>query len=105
MMPKSAHQTAFTPPCESNPNANVDGLPPLGMDGESIRQDFRHYYSHYLGRDKFCASAHYPYAALALTVRARLMERWKNTLLRLRRRPLQARLLHVPRVPDGARAQ
>jgi starch phosphorylase len=80
MIPKSGHQTAFTPPCESNPNANVNGLPPLGMDGESIRQDFRHYYSHYLGRDKFCDSPHYPYAALALTVRARLMERWKNTL-------------------------
>jgi starch phosphorylase len=79
-MPRSAHDNAFTPPCESNPDANVNGLPPLGMDADSVRQDFRHYFAHYLGRDKFCDSPHYPYAALALTLRARLMERWKCTL-------------------------
>ncbi|MCU0766507.1 MAG: glycogen/starch/alpha-glucan phosphorylase [Gammaproteobacteria bacterium] len=50
------------------------------MDADSVRQDFRHYFAHYLGRDKFCDSPHYPYAALALTLRARLMERWKCTL-------------------------
>jgi starch phosphorylase len=79
-MPFSTHHTAFTPPCDNNPDASVNGLPPLGMDADSVRQDFRHYFAHYLGRDKFCDSPHYPYAALALTLRARLMERWKCTL-------------------------
>jgi len=79
-MPLTSQQTAFTPPCESNPDAKtVNGLPPLGMDADSIREDFRHYYNHYLGRDKYCASAHYPYEALALALRARIMERWKKT--------------------------
>ena len=54
-------------------------LPPLPMDVPSLSKDFRHYYTHNLGRDKYCRSIHYHYAALALTVRDRLMERWKNT--------------------------
>ena len=78
-MPFSSHHDAFTPPCNSNPDAGINGLPPLGMDADSIREDFRHYYNHYLGRDKYCKSANYPYEALALTLRARIMERWKNT--------------------------
>jgi len=39
----------------------------------------RRYYSHTLGRDKHCRSAHYAFTALAFTLRDRLMERWKNT--------------------------
>ncbi|MBT1070595.1 glycogen/starch/alpha-glucan phosphorylase [Pelotalea chapellei] len=54
-------------------------LPPLPLDVPSLSEDFRHYYTHNLGRDKYCRSIHYHYAALALTVRDRLMERWKNT--------------------------
>ena len=54
-------------------------LPALPMDVPSLSKDFRHYYTHNLGRDKYCRSIHYHYAALALTVRDRLMERWKNT--------------------------
>jgi len=57
----------------------LNGLPPLGMDAASVQEDFRHYYAHYLGRDKYCCDPHYYYEALALTLRARLMERWKNT--------------------------
>jgi len=57
----------------------INGLPPLGMDSASIKDDYRHYYSHYLGRDKNCLNMHYHYEALALSLRARLMERWKNT--------------------------
>jgi starch phosphorylase len=78
-MPLSAFDTNLTPPAEINPDAKVNGLPPLGMNADSIREDFRHYFNHFLGRDKHCTSAHYPYAALAFTLRARLMERWKNT--------------------------
>ena len=54
-------------------------LPPLGMKKKDITLDFRHHYSHTLARDKKCQSAFYSYTALALTVRDRLMERWKNT--------------------------
>jgi starch phosphorylase len=54
-------------------------VPPLAMDVAGITRGFRHYYTHSLGRDKYCNSPHYRYVALALTVRDRLMERWKNT--------------------------
>jgi glycogen phosphorylase len=54
-------------------------LPPLGMDADSISFDFRRYFAHTLGRDDHCASSHYPYKALAFTVRDRLVERWKLT--------------------------
>ncbi len=53
--------------------------PPLGMDAESLGDDFRSYYTYNLGRDRNCRLTHYAYEALALTVRDRLMERWKNT--------------------------
>jgi len=78
-MPLSAYDPDLTPPAEINPDAAVNGLPPLGMDADSVREDFRHYFNYFLGRDKHCQSAHYPYAALAFSLRARLMERWKNT--------------------------
>ncbi len=54
-------------------------LPPLGMDAEAISFDFRRYFAHTLGRDDHCVTSHYPYKALALAVRDRLIERWKNT--------------------------
>ena len=54
-------------------------LPPLPMDVSHLMKDFQHYYTHNLGRDRYCRSIHYHYKALALTVRDRLMERWKNT--------------------------
>jgi starch phosphorylase len=54
-------------------------LPPLGMDAEAIAFDFRRYFAHTLGRDDHCKSSHYPYKALALAVRDRLIERWKLT--------------------------
>ncbi len=52
---------------------------PLEMDTVSLREDFRRHFSHTLGRDWRCRSAHYAFEALALTLRDRLMERWKNT--------------------------
>jgi starch phosphorylase len=54
-------------------------LPPLGMDSDAISFDFRRYFAHTLGRDDHSISSHYPYTALALTVRDRLIERWKLT--------------------------
>ncbi len=60
-------------------DASLTALPPLGMDVHSLVEDFRKYYSHTLGRDRHCQSAHYAYQALVLSLRERLLERWKNT--------------------------
>lgn len=64
---------------KSNPSAVITQLPALKMDSKGITEDFRRYYSHTLGRDRHCRSPHYIYEAVALTLRDRLMERWKNT--------------------------
>ncbi|MCB1856835.1 MAG: glycogen/starch/alpha-glucan phosphorylase [Gammaproteobacteria bacterium] len=49
------------------------------MDRKSIAANFKHYFAHTLGRNGTCKTAHYPYIALAYTIRDRLMERWKRT--------------------------
>ncbi len=64
---------------EIQPNSDLTELPPLGLGATDLVLDFRHYFAHTLGRDKRCRSAHYAYQALAMTVRDRLMERWRNT--------------------------
>ncbi len=69
----------FKPLRNSQPLVELTELPALGMDSDTIVADFRRYFSHTLGRDKRCNSTHYPYAALALTLRDRLMERMKKT--------------------------
>ncbi|MEJ2609012.1 MAG: glycogen/starch/alpha-glucan phosphorylase [Candidatus Thiodiazotropha sp.] len=51
------------------------------MEAEAISFDFRRYFAHTLGRDDHCTSSHYPYKALALAIRDRLIERWKLTRL------------------------
>jgi starch phosphorylase len=63
----------------SKPSPELFELPPLGMDAEALAMDLRRYFSHFLGRDRNCRSSHYPYQALALILRDRLMERWKRT--------------------------
>jgi len=57
----------------------LTNAPALPMDSAGIARGFRHYYTYNLGRDRHCRSVHYLYKALALTIRDRLMERWKNT--------------------------
>ena len=64
---------------DSTPSSWLTELPGLGLDTVSIATDFRRYFNHTLGRDKHCQLPHYLYEALALTLRDRLMERWKNT--------------------------
>jgi len=59
--------------------ASLTDLPPLGMDVHSLVEDFRRYYTHTLGRDRHARSLHYAYQALVLSLRERLLERWKNT--------------------------
>jgi starch phosphorylase len=78
-IPMSISQNKHTQMIKSCPDDELTILPPLGMDKDSIIDGFRHYYSHTLGRDRNCKSIHYPYEALSLTLRDRLMERWKNT--------------------------
>lgn len=69
----------FSPLIRSKPNSKLTDLSALGMDADSIAHDFKHYFSHTLGRDGSCRSTHYPYKALAMSIRDRLMERWKST--------------------------
>ncbi len=76
---KSSMNNNFKVMCKSKPVKDLTSLPALGMDDRSITESFRHYYSHTLGRDRNCKSTHYPYKALSLTIRDRLIERWKNT--------------------------
>jgi starch phosphorylase len=64
---------------KSKPSSYLTELPPQGMGANDLALDIRRHFNYTLGRDKFCKSAHYTYTALALTVRDRLMERWKNT--------------------------
>ena len=64
---------------DTSPQPALTDVPPLGNDIESLGEDFRRYYVHHLGRDRNCRTTHYLYEALALTLRARLMERMRNT--------------------------
>jgi starch phosphorylase len=54
-------------------------LPPLSQDASALIHDYRRYFTYTLGQNKYCHSVNYFYKALALTVRDRLMERWKKT--------------------------
>jgi len=71
--------TRMKPLRSSQPTAELFQLPPLGMDAEALALDIRRNFGTFLGRDKHCRSTHYPYQALALAMRDRLMERWKRT--------------------------
>ena len=63
----------------SQPNENLFDLPPLALTAEGLALDFKRYYASTLGRDRDCRSTYYPYRALSLVMRDRLMERWKRT--------------------------
>jgi starch phosphorylase len=52
---------------------------PHGMDPESLKADFAHHLKHTLARDRYTATPHDRYLALALAVRDRLVERWIKT--------------------------
>jgi len=70
-----------------NPNATVSAkalkhptdVPPLKSDVASLREDFKRHLSYTLGRDRYSTNHHYHYNALVLTLRDRLMDRWKGT--------------------------
>jgi starch phosphorylase len=67
------------PLVKSKPNPLLTDLPALGMKESDLALDIRRHFGYTLGRNKFHKSAHYSYTAVALTVRDRLMERWKKT--------------------------
>ena len=52
---------------------------PCGMDPESIKADFTSHLKHTLARDRYTATSHDRYLALALATRDRLIERWIQT--------------------------
>lgn len=54
-------------------------MPPLGMDAEHIAEDLKRHFSLTLGRDEVSDSHRYLFNAVALTVRDRLVERWRKT--------------------------
>ena len=60
-------------------HTTLTDLPPLEMDVLSLVNDFRNYYTLFLGRDRKCRLVYYAYQALVLILRERLMERWKQT--------------------------
>ena len=65
--------------CTVTPNPELHDTVELGMDDKALTNDFKHYYGNHLAQDKGCASGHYLYSSLALTLRDRLFERMKHT--------------------------
>ena len=64
---------------KSSSTPRLSESPILGESTEAFCGDIRRHFNFTLGRDKNCKSAHYAYTALALAVRDRLMECWRNT--------------------------
>lgn len=66
-------------------NENIENLAstkkvaPLGMDRQQVSKDLSRHFSLTLGRDEVGESHSYLFNALALTVRDRLVERWRVT--------------------------
>jgi starch phosphorylase len=71
--------SGMKPFLSSKPSPELFQTPPLGMDEAALAADIRRYFGNFLGRDRHCRSSYYPYQALALSLRDRLMERWKRT--------------------------
>lgn len=64
----------------------MNDLPHEPLDSaEDIARDLRRHYEYTLGRDAGGESHHYLYTALALTVRDRMIGRWRETRQRYRR--------------------
>ncbi len=63
----------------SQPNAQLTEIAPLGMKPNDLAKDIAQHFNSTLGRDKSCKSVYYTYTSLALAVRDRLMDRWRNT--------------------------
>ncbi len=75
--PSEVSPSVATPAQKAGPSLSVRNK--LGMDRDSLAKSFRAHFSLTLGRDEHCTSPYYYYAALVLSIRARLMERWRDT--------------------------
>jgi starch phosphorylase len=69
---------------KSAPTEKLTTAKPLGLKSAEIAADVTRHFNFTLGRGRNCKSAHYSYTALALSVRDRLMDRWKNTQIAYR---------------------
>ena len=69
----------MSPRKQGQPNPWLSELPLLGKESVDLALDIRRHFHFTLGRNQHAKSRQYSYAALALTVRDRLMEQWKNT--------------------------
>ncbi len=58
---------------------DIEKMPALGMEADSIADDFRRHFSYTLGRVETRLAAYQVYTSLAVAMRDRLVERWKNT--------------------------
>ena len=54
-------------------------LPALARDPDALKQEIRRHFSQSLGREFNDTTANYIYTALAMTIRDRLMDRWRET--------------------------
>ena len=68
------------PLVKSQPKETLTQTPAPGMKAKDLAKDIGHHFNYTLGRDSSCKSAHYTYTSVALSVRDRLMGRWKNTV-------------------------
>ena len=68
------------PLVKSQPKETLTQTPAPGVKANDLAKDIGHHFNYTLGRDSSCKSAHYTYTAVALSVRDRLMGRWKNTV-------------------------
>ncbi len=63
----------------SIPDPLLEELPSLKMDAKSLAADIRRHFNHTLGCDIHSKYSYHLYEAVAMTLRDRLMDRWKNT--------------------------
>jgi len=63
----------------SDTSAWQDDLPPLLSDPDTLKAEIRQHFHQSLGREFSDATANYIYSALAMTVRDRLMNCWRET--------------------------
>ena len=68
------------PLVKSQPKEALTQTPAPGVKAKDLAKDIGHHFNYTLGRDSSCKSAHYAYTSVALSVRDRLMGRWKNTV-------------------------
>ncbi len=68
-----------TPQKNTRKHSIIGDLPALDMSADAIIEDFRRYFGHTMSRDDPSASSYQLYASLALALRDRLVERWRDT--------------------------